>query len=181
MKRKWFFVGVILILLAVMLISVRAQILAGFDLSWPALAGGGSNGQNGYHSLWGTQSQSSAGLTAVRSGLWGSASKSLDLSDLVFSTGALTPAFSPATTTYTQTVDKSTCSLTVTAEAVDPTSIITVNATPVTSGRASGSINLAYGSNTISIVVAQQAGVAIKTYTVTVFCWYKIFLPVIKW
>ena len=184
MKTKWFFLGIILILLAAILASARARIAAALDLNRPALSDAGLNRQEGIHNLWGTNRQSSAttssgASSADHSGLWGSASASVDLSYLVFSTGALTPAFAPRTTTYTQTVDISTSSLTVTAGLADATSTVTVNGAPLLSGHASASIKLAYGSNTIAIVVTAPDGFMTRTYTVTVLHYYKVFLPVI--
>jgi hypothetical protein len=91
-----------------------------------------------------------------------------NLSNLVLSAGAITPPFAPNTTSYTLSVPNSTMSTTVTPTAADSTSTITVNGVPVASGIASGSITLAVGPNTITIVVTAQDGVTIKTYTVTV-------------
>jgi len=92
---------------------------------------------------------------------------SADLASLVVSGGALVPAFSSPTVTYTQQVSYDVASLTVTPTAVDAASTIKVNGTTVTSGQASAPINLAVGSNTISVVVTPAYGAA-KTYTVTV-------------
>ena len=184
MKRKWFFVGIILILLALVLISVRTRLVAGIDLGWHALAGSVMNGNGAIHNLWGANAQTSAaasgvGSSAVHPGLWGIDSESVDLSALVFSTGALTPAFAPGTITYTQTVANSASSLTVTARPAGATSTITVNGLPVPSGRASDPINLLYGPNPITIVVTASAGIMTKSYTVMVWRWYRLFLPVI--
>ncbi len=184
MKRKWFYYSIILVLLGVVLISTRALFAGGLHLNRIALADGGMNDQGGFHNLWGTTGQASArtpsaGSSSAHSGLWGSEPESADLNSLVFSTGALTPAFAPGTTTYTQTVDNSASSLNITAEVVDATSTVTANGTPVPSGYTSGSINLAYGTNTIAIVVTARDGVLTKTYTVTVTRYSKVFLPII--
>ncbi|MCK9182814.1 MAG: cadherin-like beta sandwich domain-containing protein [Fibrobacteraceae bacterium] len=89
------------------------------------------------------------------------------LSSLVLSSGALTPVFTSSTLTYSQQVDNATDSITVTPMAADSTAVITVNGVRVTSGQTSGSIHLAVGSNTISVVVTPVYG-ASATYTVTV-------------
>jgi hypothetical protein len=92
---------------------------------------------------------------------------SADLASLVLSSGALVPAFAPATTAYTQQVTYAVSSLTVTPTAVDSTSSITVNGTRVVSGQATAPINLNVGANTITVVVTPVYGAA-KTYTVAV-------------
>ncbi len=107
------------------------------------------------------------------------ASANADLSDLVFSTGALTPEFSTGAHTYTQSVAYTVASLTITPTAADATATITVNGSPVPSGNASGAIDLAAGDNIITIVVTAQDGVTTQTYTVTVRRDYAAFLPIV--
>ena len=89
------------------------------------------------------------------------------LSSLVFSSGALVPAFTSSTLTYAQQVGHDTDSITVTPTAADSTATITVNGVRVASGEHSGSIHLAVGNNTISVVVTPVYGSSM-TYTVTV-------------
>jgi gliding motility-associated-like protein len=84
------------------------------------------------------------------------------------SSGTLSPTFAPATTSYTASVSNATSSITVTPTAVYSTTTITVNGTAVTSGTASGSIALAQGPNTITLITTAQDGVTKMTYTVTV-------------
>ena len=96
------------------------------------------------------------------------ASSNASLSNLVLSTGALTPAFATGTTSYTQSVANTVTSLTVTPTVADPTATVTVNGTPVESGSASSSISLTVGNNTIKTVVTAQDGITTKAYTVTV-------------
>jgi peptidoglycan/xylan/chitin deacetylase (PgdA/CDA1 family) len=91
-----------------------------------------------------------------------------NLSELVFSTGALTPAFTSGTTIYTQSVANAVTSLTVTPTLADATATVKVNGTTVVSGSASGSISLPVGDTVINTVVTAQDGTTIKTYTVTV-------------
>ena len=96
------------------------------------------------------------------------ASSNADLSNLVLSSGTLTPAFALGTTSYTASVANSVTSITVTPTAADATATITVNGATVASGSASGSIALSVGANTITTVVTAQDGTTTKTYTVTV-------------
>jgi rhodanese-related sulfurtransferase/predicted Rdx family selenoprotein len=86
------------------------------------------------------------------------------LSNLQISVGSL-PAFNPATTRYAVSVTNDVASVTITP-ATTSGNTIAVNGTSVTSGSASGAINLDVGSNTITIVVSSSAGST--TYTVTV-------------
>jgi hypothetical protein len=92
-----------------------------------------------------------------------------DLSNLVLSSGTLTPVFATGTLNYTANVESSVTSITVTPTAADTTATIKVNNVVVASGAASGAINLTVGANTITMVVtAAQDGTTTKTYTVTV-------------
>ena len=83
------------------------------------------------------------------------------------STGAISPAFSPTTTTYTESVANTVLSYKVTPTSVVSSAAITVNGTAVASGSASQAIALAVGTNTINTIVTAQSG-ATKTYTLTV-------------
>jgi hypothetical protein len=88
-----------------------------------------------------------------------------NLSNLTMSSGTLSPGFASGTTSYTSSV--SVISLTVTPTASEPYSTIRVNGTIVTSGQASASLPIHYGSNTITIAVTSVNG-TVKTYTVAV-------------
>jgi len=91
------------------------------------------------------------------------------LTNLVPSTGTLSPAFASGTFSYTESVPYATTSLTVTPyAAADTNATITVNGTNVVSGAASGSINLNEGANVITTVVVSQDASATNTYTLTV-------------
>ena len=90
------------------------------------------------------------------------------LSALTISSGALSPTFDPNTTSYTDSVSNLTSIISVTPTRNESHATITVNGTPVTSGSPSGSINLSVGTNTITIFVTGQDGIATKTYTITV-------------
>jgi hypothetical protein len=90
------------------------------------------------------------------------------LSSLTLSSGALSPAFSAATTSYTLTVPAATTSTTVTPTVTQANATVTVNGTAVASGTASSNIALAPGATTtIPVVVTAQDG-STKTYTVAV-------------
>lgn len=84
------------------------------------------------------------------------------LSTLELSTGQLNPAFDPAVTTY-DTMFIGNTSVTLTPTATSGT--ITVDGTLVTSGIASGSINLPSGNTTITVAVTGTGGTT--TYTIT--------------
>ncbi|WCN37300.1 cadherin-like beta sandwich domain-containing protein [Aneurinibacillus uraniidurans] len=101
-------------------------------------------------------------------------STNADLSNLVFSQGTLSPAFSSGTTSYTVSVGNSVTSLTVTPTLSDSNATVTVNGTVVTNGTASGGIALTVGSNTITVVVKAQDGMTTKTYTITIT---KVVIP----
>jgi gliding motility-associated-like protein len=90
------------------------------------------------------------------------------LSNLVLSSGTLTPGFASGTTSYTASVSNATTSITVTPTTTDANATVTVNGTSVTSGTASGSISLNVGANTITTVVTAQDGTTTNTYTVVV-------------
>ncbi len=90
-----------------------------------------------------------------------------NLAALGISSGALSPAFAPATMAYTAPkVPYSTTSVTVTATAADPTSTIKVNGVIMTGGQST--VNLNVGINTINVLVTALDGVTTKTYTITV-------------
>lgn len=95
-------------------------------------------------------------------------SSNANLFGLALSSGTLNPVFAQATTDYTASVSNATTSISVTPTVADATATVTVNSVAVTSGIPSGSIPLAVGSNTITVVVTAQNGTTTKTYTVTV-------------
>ena len=91
------------------------------------------------------------------------------LSALAVSSGALAPAFAPATLNYTDSVANSVASITVTPTLHDPAASVLVNGMPVASGSASPAIPLTVGSGkVINIVVTAEDGATTKTYTITV-------------
>ncbi len=91
-----------------------------------------------------------------------------NLSALTLSAGTLTPDFDAATTTYAAMVDNSVSSLTLTPTVANAFATIIVAGTAVTSGTASGSVELAEGPNAIAVEVTATDGSTTQTYTVTV-------------
>ncbi|MBB3057019.1 cadherin-like beta sandwich domain-containing protein [Mucilaginibacter gotjawali] len=96
------------------------------------------------------------------------ASTNAKLLSLTTSSGALSPAFINTTGTYSKAVGNNVASITFTAKAADPTAVVKVNGTAVPSGTASAAIQLAVGSNTITIAVTAQDGVTAITYSIIV-------------
>ena len=90
------------------------------------------------------------------------------LSNLVLSSGTLSPTFAGGTTSYTSTVTNAISTITVTPTVSDSNATVKVNGITVVSGSASGSISLNVGSNTITTVVTAQDGTTTQTYTTTV-------------
>ena len=106
-----------------------------------------------------------AGTIAVAgSGL----SHQASLSGLTLSRGSLSPTFASGTTSYAANVANNVSSIAVTPTASDAGATVKVNGTQVTSGSASGAIQLSEGSNAITIVVTAQDGTTTSAYTVTV-------------
>ncbi len=100
------------------------------------------------------------------------ASSNSTLSGLTISTGTLSPDFSAGTTSYTTSVANTTNTLTVTPTKQDTNASIQVRInggaySNVTSGTASGSLNLNVGINTIDILITAQDS-STTTYTITV-------------
>jgi hypothetical protein len=90
------------------------------------------------------------------------------LSNLIISSGTLTPPFASGTTIYTSSVANNISSITVTPTVNENHATIKVNGISVASGSSSKAISLRVGANTINIVVTAQDGIITDTYTVTV-------------
>ena len=97
-----------------------------------------------------------------------SLSSNATLSNLVPSTGSLSPSFSSGTTSYTMSVGAGTSSIAFTPTAGESHATIQVAGSTVSSGSQSGYIMLITGNNTINIVVTAQDGITIQTYTVVI-------------
>ena len=97
-----------------------------------------------------------------------SLSRDATLRSLTVSTGTISPVFNSGTTSYTDNVLNSVSSVTVTPTVNQANAIVTVNGVAVSSGTASGSINLNVGDNTITLIVTAQDGSTRAVYMVTV-------------
>ncbi|MEK0313626.1 cadherin-like beta sandwich domain-containing protein [Cohnella sp. 56] len=91
-----------------------------------------------------------------------SANANANLSALTLSDGTLSPKFASGVATYTAYVPYETTQLTVTATVEVPTSSVTINGQS-----ADQPISLVVGTNTVSVDVASQSGLA-KSYTISV-------------
>ncbi|MDD3040980.1 S-layer homology domain-containing protein [Bacteroides sp.] len=96
------------------------------------------------------------------------ASSNSNLLALSLSSGTLSPAFASGTTSYTASVGNADSSITVTSTVADGNATVEVNGLAVTSGGATGGINLSVGNNIITVVVTAQDGTTSNTYTITV-------------
>ncbi|MHC0039056.1 DUF4073 domain-containing protein [Pseudoneobacillus sp. C159] len=94
-------------------------------------------------------------------------SANADLSNLVVSKGALTPAFATGTLNYTVDVAHNVSQIELTPVVAEANATVTVNGNAAVSGQAV-ILPLAVGNNPISVVVTAQDGTTVKIYTVTV-------------
>jgi gliding motility-associated-like protein len=97
------------------------------------------------------------------------------LSNLVISYGintggaVLSPAFSANTTAYSIKVPASSATFGLTPTVADPEATVKVNGATVVSGSQSPVVTLAYGHNTINVVVTAADATTTKTYAVDVY------------
>ena len=96
-----------------------------------------------------------------------------NLSALTTTAGALSPAFAPATTSYTVAVANGVSSATVTPTAADANATLQTRVnggsySPVASGNPSSAMALAVGANLIEIRCTAQDGTTARTYGITV-------------
>lgn len=89
-------------------------------------------------------------------------SDNADLSGLGLSSGALSPAFAPTTTSYTASVPAGTTSVTLTITPAQSKAKFEVN------GTANTTMPLSIGANVVTIVVIAENSATTKTYTLTV-------------
>lgn len=101
-------------------------------------------------------------LTAV-----GEGSTNANLGQLTMTNGSFTPAFDPAVTTYTGTVQNGVTQFDFTPTVQQPDATMTINSAAATSGSPFTS-SLSVGANVFSIAVTAQNGGAPKVYTFTV-------------
>ncbi len=90
------------------------------------------------------------------------------LSNLIISSGTLTPSFTASNISYTASINNSASTVTVTPTVNQANATVKVNGTAVNSGTASGNINMAVGANTITVAVTAQDTTTVKTYTIVV-------------
>ena len=95
-----------------------------------------------------------------------------DLGRLIFSQGALTPAFVSTTDSYTASVANTVESITVTPTPANSNArlMITtkVDTNPISNGATSNPINLNVGDNIITITVTAEDTITTKVYTLTI-------------
>lgn len=101
------------------------------------------------------------------SGTFGVVRGTARLASLTLSAGTINPAFDANTLAYTASVPNATTTTTVTASAATNGATIKIANVAVSSGAASGPINLAVGTTPIPIEVTNPDG-GTSTYTVTV-------------
>ena len=107
-----------------------------------------------------------AGCGSSSGGGGGGTPADATLAALALASGTLSPAFDPATETYTATVGLFLASLELTPTATDAAATIQVNGNPVASG-ATAAVPLAVGPNPVMVEVTATDG-GTKTYTVVV-------------
>ena len=95
-------------------------------------------------------------------------SSNAGLANLTISNGTLSPVFASGTFSYTDLVDYSVGSITVTPSLADATATILVNGLPAANNSATSPINLIVGDNAVSVVITAQDGITIQTYTIIV-------------
>jgi len=96
------------------------------------------------------------------------AAGSTDLDDLVFSAGALVPAFDPETRAYTIAVANGVDETTITATEGQDGQIIKIGSTVLESGVASAARPLAVGENILPVAVTSADGLTTEYYTVII-------------
>ncbi|QHT58928.1 hypothetical protein GXP70_02355 [Paenibacillus lycopersici] len=95
-------------------------------------------------------------------------SSDASLTNIVLSSGTLSPAFAPGTFEYAASVVNGVSSIRVTPTTSDSLITVKVNGESVASGSQSGDITLDVGSNTITLAALAEDGVTTKTYTITI-------------
>jgi len=97
-------------------------------------------------------------ITANRTG-------NASLANLAISAGTLSPTFASGTYSYSAILPAGVSIITVTPTLTDATGTITVNGKGVATGTASTNIQLAIGSNPVTIITTAADGVTTQTYT----------------
>ncbi len=138
----------------------------------------GSSEQSGYaraHTSAAPAIEESQTGNGVRQAPPGAESTDADLSALSLSAGTLAPAFDPARTSYTASVEhsQSTITLTATASDADNATVEFLDASDAALDDADGNteghqVDLAVGENTVKVRVTAADDATIRTYTVVV-------------
>jgi hypothetical protein len=145
--------------------AVQTPVLGSFDTQVSAALSGLASGSTYHYRVRGV----SAGGTSVGDDItFTTPSTDAKLSGLLLSNGTLSPAFAAATTDYAVAVSYATASITIAPTANHPMATILVEGSPVSSGTASGAIDLAVGSNPITVLVTAEDGTTTVSYTVNV-------------
>lgn len=90
------------------------------------------------------------------------------LAGLELSAGTLDPAFDPAITVYSASVDAGTESVQLTAEPGDAGATLSFDGSPLAAGAASAPVALTVGSNPLSLLVTAADGSTTATYSIDV-------------
>ena len=90
------------------------------------------------------------------------------LTNVVLSSGSLTPSFASNETAYSVSVDHTVTGFTIAAAVADTNATLAINGASATNSVASGSIPLLVGTNVVSIIVTAQDGLTKGTTTVSV-------------
>jgi len=96
------------------------------------------------------------------------AAGSTDLTDLVFSAGALVPDFDPDTRAYTIAVANGVADTTITATEGEAGQVIKIGTTVLASGVASAARPLSVGENIMPVAVTSADGLTTEYYTVII-------------
>ncbi|HEY4327110.1 MAG TPA: cadherin-like beta sandwich domain-containing protein [Mucilaginibacter sp.] len=95
-------------------------------------------------------------------------SSNASLSNIVVSSGSLSPAFSTGTTNYIVNVSNATTSLTISPILSDATATMALNGTALASGTTAVSFTLKIGNTSITTVITAQDKITKRTYVVIV-------------
>ncbi len=135
------------------------------DANVTAVLSGLLSGARYHYRLKGTNSN---GVSHGMDGTFTTPSNNANLVALTISNGTLTPMFLGTTTSYSVTVPNSVTSITVTPKVAQSGASLTVNGNQITSGTASGIVNLMEGSNVIAVTVTAQDQITTLEYSIMV-------------
>ena len=122
-------------------------------------------GQTYFYRLWASNVDGVAATVVASNTMLNT---NANLSNLVTSSGSLSPVFASSTTNYTVNVSNVVSYIRLTPTLADSNATVTVNGTNVVSGTASAWTALAVGTNQFTNLVTAQDGSTTKTYKVAV-------------